>query len=172
MAHSVVHAGLFPVVSMYPVVCGRSFSGHGKARPLRATPSNAYRIPLSLESQLQCKLQQTRITHLLRLAESRVRGVAVHTVELRVVKHVENLRAELHPHLFVNWRHLEQTHVPVIDRRITAQRARRITKRSQRHAIIVQLPGIENETVGARIVGLEWSNQVWLPWAFKTKRAS
>src|SRR5260370_6332949 len=117
-------------------------------------------------------MQKARITHLLRLAESRVCGVAVHAVELRVVKHVENLGAELHAHPFVNWRHLEQAHVPVVDRRITAQRARRITKRSQRHAIIVQLRGIENETVGTRIVRLKWGNQVWLPWAFKPERAS
>jgi hypothetical protein len=50
------------------------------------------------EKQLQTKLYQPRIAHLLRLPKRRARvsGVTINAVELSVVKQVENLCPEFH----------------------------------------------------------------------------
>src|SRR5260370_39812492 len=53
-----------------------------------------------------------------------IRDVAIHAIELRVVPCVMDFRAELHSQPFAERRVLEETQIPVIDGRDTADRAR------------------------------------------------
>jgi hypothetical protein len=58
---------------------------------------------LALEEQLHRKLYQARVTRACNPAEVyAVRNIAVYLAELRVIKDVEELRAEFEPHLLMN----------------------------------------------------------------------
>src|SRR5712691_4990541 len=125
----------------------------------------------ALENYLKRKLEQPRITHLLRLPKCRalVSRVAIHAIELRMVEHVEDLRPELQTHSLPERGVLEQSHVPVVDWRIATNSARNVTKRAKRYVVVKQV-WIEHKAVGPRVVGHEWRNQVRFSGAFKSQR--
>jgi hypothetical protein len=116
MMHAPWIAGLFPAVSLrYPAIlsCERK---RGPCEPRRETGL----LPVRLKNQLQRKLQQPRITNLLRLAKGGVGGTSVHTVELSVIEQVEDFGAKLEAEFFVHRGVFENADVPVVDRRIAA----------------------------------------------------
>src|SRR5437879_5290057 len=86
----------------------------------------------ALKNQFQCELEQSRVSHLLRLAEGRVSRSAVHSVELSVIEDVENLRPEFQTRLFPNCSVFKQPHVPIVDGRVAAESAWSAAKGSQR----------------------------------------
>src|ERR1700740_1127743 len=97
-----------------PSTPSSSLRTRGGARAGRSAALTASIFSRTLEYDLQRKLQQPRIAHLLRLTEGRagVAGVSVDAVELRVVKHVVNFRPEFETQLFPNRKSLENAHVP------------------------------------------------------------
>src|SRR5947207_15851334 len=79
---------------------------HRSAAPLRAAPPKIRNFPTALEVELQCELQQPRIPHVQYLAKcsAQVRNIAVDGIELRMIPHVEDVRAEFHSESFSDGR--------------------------------------------------------------------
>ena len=125
------------------------------------------------ENQLQSKLEQARVAYLGEFAERGVTGVAVRAVELRMVKDVVDLGAKFDLQFFADRRVLVKAGVPVVDRGIAAQGARRISEAAKSNCStrigtidgvkrrVVELRRIEDEAVvGTGILGLKSSDQV------------
>jgi hypothetical protein len=77
---------------------------NSQVQPSRRLPLSQLTVTSTLKTQLQRKLDQPRVTHLLRLAKSRalVSRVAVNSIELGVVEDVEELRPEFEMQLFTD----------------------------------------------------------------------
>src|SRR5882757_6763669 len=173
-----VMAGLFPAVS----VRGKLFetltfdsTGRTKARPSRAAPLKPCYLPRALSSKVlknefQGKLEQSWVSYFLWLAKGRVSRSAIHPIELGVIEEVEDLRPELQMHLFSNRGVFKDSHIPIVDRRVAAQSARSVAKRTQR--AVGEISGIEDQAVGTRIVRLERAEHIGLSGTFKAKRAA
>src|SRR2546429_2790256 len=126
-------------------------------------------FPQRPKKQFQCELEQSRVTHLLRLAEGWVGGPAIHSIELGVIEDVEDFRPEFQTRLFSNRSIFKQSHIPIVNRGVAAESARSVAEGSQR--AVGKIGGIEDQTVDARVVSLEWAEHIRFSRTFEAKCA-
>src|SRR5215469_4267298 len=156
--------------------------GHGPCEP-RRLQFNRFPGPAffggALENELQSKLEQPGVAHLVGLSKSRtlVPGVAICPVELSMIENVKNLRPEFQMHLLANGSFLKYTNIPIVDGRIAAKCAWHVAESSKRNrggisrtgrsVAVVEQVRIEHEAIRPRIVGLERPGEVGLAGTLK-----
>src|SRR5580704_7705818 len=133
-------------------------------------PRNFRREKLSLnrsillEAELQRELDQPRVMNVLHLSKraARIRNVAVHAVELRVVPDVEDVAAELHVPSLTETGFLHETHIPIVDARTAADGTRSVSDGARRHGCVGEQSRIKHEAViFANVLRVKRSGEVW-----------
>src|SRR6266436_5257417 len=159
---SVTRAGLFPAVSMceenffrpklFSQFCGTC---EGAALASRASKSTLI-CQFTLEVKLQRELHQPRIADMQYLAKrpALVGYVAINGVELRVVPDIEDVGPELHLPSLSKSGLFGEAHVPVVDSRAAADRARGVANCSRCNRGVREQIRIEGIT-GNRLAGRE-----------------
>src|SRR5450755_588839 len=138
--------------SLQSVWCEQTFYRQAKARPLRAAPGKPQSITaVTSEPELQCKLYQPGIAHMLYLTKraAQVRNVAINAVKLRMVPNVKEIAAEFHLKALGKLRGLVKAYVPVVESGTATDGAGRVTNGAQCGAgyggIVVKDSGIESK---------------------------
>src|SRR5262249_1196463 len=131
---------------------------------LSRTDTSAENLYKSLELELQSKLRQARVTDVQHLAKraSLVGNVAVHGIELSMIPNVEEIRAEFHLQTLAEFGLFREAHVPVVEARAAAERARSIADRPRRDSSIrhqVRIKGITGNRLASRQSGIDGLRQ-------------